>query len=85
MTREGGPSPFAELPTSGILPPMSHRFAIRPDARGFSVYDASTGETVVFANSPQQGLTRQDADHTAAMLNQRQGAEATPYIQKPDR
>lgn len=57
---------------------MSQRYAIRPDARGFSVYDVSTGETVVFANAPQQGLSREDAEHTAAMLNQRTMPEVTP-------
>jgi hypothetical protein len=60
-----------------MLATMSPRFAIRPDAQGFSVYDVSTGETVMFANTPQQGLTREDAEHTAAMLNQRHVTEVT--------
>jgi len=50
---------------------MSERFGIRPDPRGFSVYDLWTGETVVIAMTPQDGLSREDAEHTARMLNQR--------------
>jgi hypothetical protein len=50
---------------------MSERFAVRPDHTGFSVYDLWTGETVVIAMSPQDGLSRQDAEHTAAMFNKR--------------
>lgn len=50
---------------------MADRFSVRPDPSGFSVYDQWTGDTVVLAMTPQDGLSREDADHTAAMLNQR--------------
>jgi len=53
---------------------MSDRFAVRPDPAGFSVYDLWTGETVVIAMTPQDGLSSEDAEHTAAMLNRRAGA-----------
>jgi hypothetical protein len=49
---------------------MENRFIVRPDPMGFSVYDLSTGETVVIAMSRQSGLSREDAEHTAAMFNQ---------------
>jgi hypothetical protein len=50
---------------------MTDQYAVRPDPKGFSVYDVWTGETVVLAMTPQEGLSRQDAEHTAVMLNQR--------------
>lgn len=50
---------------------MSERYAVRPDAQGFSVYDLWTGETVVIAMARQDALSREDAEHTAAMLNKR--------------
>lgn len=50
---------------------MDHRFAIRPDPEGFSVYDVWTGQTVVIAMAPQDSLSRLDAEHTAQMLNKR--------------
>jgi hypothetical protein len=59
---------------------MTDRFSIRPDATGFSVYDLWTGETVIIAMTPQDGLSREDADHTAALMNRRarQGERAIP-------
>lgn len=53
---------------------MSERFQVRADPRGFSVYDQWTGETVVIAMTPQDGLSEEDAVHTAAMLNRRAAA-----------
>lgn len=50
---------------------MSERFVTRPDPTGFSVCDIWTGETVVIAMTPQDGLSREDAEHTAAMFNKR--------------
>jgi hypothetical protein len=50
---------------------MTDQFSVRPDPNGFSVYDVWTGETVVLAMTPLDGLSREDAEHTAAMLNQR--------------
>lgn len=50
---------------------MENRFATRPDPEGVSVYDVWTGQTVVIAMAPQDGLSREDADQTAEMLNRR--------------
>jgi hypothetical protein len=50
---------------------MTDQYSVRPDPNGFSVYDVWTGETVILAMTPQDGLSREDAEHTAAMLNPR--------------
>jgi hypothetical protein len=47
------------------------RYTTRPDRDGFSVYDAWTGVTAVIAMTPQSGLSLEDAEHTATLLNQR--------------
>lgn len=51
--------------------PMTDRFQVRPDRAGFSVYDVWTGEAAIIAMTPQTGLSREDADHTAELLNAR--------------
>jgi hypothetical protein len=50
---------------------MSERYAVRPDPKGFSVFDSMTGETVAIAMTAQGGLSEEDARHTADMLNRR--------------
>lgn len=50
---------------------MTDRYLVRPDREGFSVYDVWTGEAAVIAMTPQTGLSREDADHTAILLNTR--------------
>lgn len=50
---------------------MTERYAVRPDPSGFSVFDVWTGETAVIAMTPQDGLSLEDAEHTAALLNRR--------------
>lgn len=47
------------------------RFAIRRDSEGWSVFEIFTGETAVIALTPQTGLSEEDAQHTAALLNKR--------------
>lgn len=47
------------------------RYTTRPDRDGFSVYDAWTGEVAVIAMTPQSGLSLEDAEHTANLLNRR--------------
>jgi hypothetical protein len=47
------------------------RYTTRPDREGFSVYDAWMGEVAVIAMTPQSGLSREDAEHTAELLNRR--------------
>lgn len=50
-----------------------NRYTTRPDRDGFSIYDVWTGEIAVIAMTPQSGLSREDAAHTAALLNGRSG------------
>lgn len=56
---------------------MQNRFAVRPDPSGFSVFDLTTGETLVIAAARQSGLSLQDAEHTAAVFNQ------APFVTAP--
>lgn len=51
---------------------MSARYIVRPDSRGFSVSDLTTGEPVVIAQMPQTGLSKEDAEHMAGLLNARE-------------
>lgn len=60
---------------------MSERFVIRPDREGFSVYDIWTGEVAAIAMTPQDGLSRIDAEHTAALLNRRAAAGDRKVLQ----
>lgn len=62
---------------------MTERFSVRPDPAGFSVIDLGTGETLVIAMALQQGLSEQDAQHTARMLNQRHEQDAGPLPAAP--
>lgn len=48
---------------------MEPRFVIRPDREGYSVRDLWTGQLAVLAGTPQAGLSQQDAEHTAQLLN----------------
>jgi hypothetical protein len=47
------------------------RFVIRPGATGFRVVDVWTGDTVVIAMTPQDGMSEEDARHMTKMLNGR--------------
>lgn len=47
------------------------RFAVRPDSVGFTVYEVWTGQPMVLAMDPQTGLSEQDAQHTADLMNRR--------------
>ncbi|MEW5687708.1 MAG: hypothetical protein AB1942_22565 [Pseudomonadota bacterium] len=48
---------------------MIERYVIRPDSRGFSVIELATGAPAVIAMAPQRGLTQEDANHLAGLLN----------------
>lgn len=48
---------------------MPERYVIRPDREGYTVSDIWTGEAAVIAMVPQTGLSREDAEHTAGLLN----------------
>jgi hypothetical protein len=50
---------------------MTERYVIRPDREGYSVCDLWTGEPAVIAMTPQTGLSQEDAEHTAGLLNRR--------------
>jgi hypothetical protein len=47
------------------------RFAIRRDSTGWSIFEIFTGEVAVIALTPQTGLSEDDAQHTAELLNRR--------------
>jgi hypothetical protein len=47
------------------------RFAIRPDGKGWTVFEMWTGEPVILAQDRQVGLSEPDAQHTAGLLNER--------------
>lgn len=48
---------------------MTNRYLVRPDAQGFTVFDLERAEPALIASQPQIGLSRDDADHTADLLN----------------
>lgn len=50
---------------------MNGHFAIRPDPVGFTIFDIWTGEVAVIAMTAQTGLSREDAERTAELLNRR--------------
>jgi hypothetical protein len=49
----------------------TNRFALRPDRRGWTVYEVWTSEPAVIAPVPQTGLSELDAQPTADLLNRR--------------
>ncbi len=50
---------------------MTEPFVIRPDPKGFSVYEVWTGHVAVIAMTPWSGLSREDVEHAAEILNRR--------------
>ncbi len=48
---------------------MFDRYVIRPDSHGFSVIEVATGAAAVIAMAPQRGLSQEDAEHLAGLLN----------------
>ncbi len=49
----------------------TQRFALRRDRTDWTVYEVWTGEPAVIAMVPQTGLSQEDAQHTADLLNRR--------------
>lgn len=47
------------------------RYSIRRDRAGWTVYEVWTGQPAVIALVPQSGLSEEDAQHTAALLDRR--------------
>jgi hypothetical protein len=47
------------------------RYNVRPDAKGWTVFEAWSGEPVVLAQARQVGLSEVDAKHTADLMNRR--------------
>jgi hypothetical protein len=52
-----------------MMPTMETRYVIRPDGQGYTVRDLWTGEPAHLAGAPQVGLSQDDAEHTAELLN----------------
>lgn len=59
---------------------MSERFVVRPDTRGFSVFDLALGQVAEIAKIPQQALSTEDAQHLAQLLNQQPPAPVTESL-----
>jgi len=57
---------------------MEPRFVIHPDPAGYSIRDLLTGEPAILGAMPQKGLSKEDAEHTAALLNR-----AGPEVARP--
>jgi len=51
------------------MPAMDARYVIRPDDQGYTVRDLWSGEPARLAGRPQVGLSQDDAEHTAELLN----------------
>lgn len=49
----------------------TERFRAEPDPDGFSVMDVLTGQPAAFANRTQTGISEEDADAIAEVLNRR--------------
>lgn len=45
------------------------RFAMRADAKGFTVFEIWTGKPATVASEPQTGLSEEDARHILDVLN----------------
>ena len=45
------------------------RYAVRPDAKGFTTFVIFTGEAAVIGGVAQVGLSEDDANHMAKVLN----------------
>lgn len=59
---------------------MSERFVVRPDTKGFSVFDLALGQVAEIAKIPQQALSTEDAEHLAHLLNQQPSAAAAEQL-----
>ena len=60
---------------------MAESFVVRPDRDTYSVYEVWTGEVAVIAMTPQGGLSREDAEDTADLLNRRSAAGDRTVVQ----
>lgn len=60
---------------------MLDRFVIRPASDGFRVIDIWMGEPAHIAMIPQTGLSKEDAEHTAGLLNRRAKAGDRTVLQ----
>jgi len=53
---------------------MEERYTLRPDPAGFTILDLTTGRPAQIATLPQTGLSRDDAEYTVTLFNQRNAA-----------
>ncbi len=49
----------------------TRRYGVRADGKGWTVFEAWSGEPVVLAQAQQVGLSEVDAQHTAELMNRR--------------
>lgn len=49
----------------------TERFATKRDREGWTVYEVWTGQPAVVAMQPQTGLSEDDANHMAKLMNRR--------------
>jgi hypothetical protein len=57
------------------------RYDIRPDAKGWTVFDVWTGKPVVIASRRQEWLTLKEADTLAIHLSRRASAQVREILQ----
>ena len=51
---------------------MSERFAVRPNAEGFSAFDLASGQVAEIASISERALPTRDAEHIADLLNRQE-------------
>ncbi len=49
----------------------TERFTTKRDGKGWTVYEVWTGQPAVVAMKPQTGLSEDDANHIANLMNRR--------------
>lgn len=60
---------------------MFARYDIRPDAKGWTVFDVWTGKPVVIGSRRQQGLSLAEADALAVHLSRRASDRVREILQ----
>lgn len=69
-----------------MMKTMESRYVIRPEGQGYTVRDLWSGEPARLAGALQVRLSRDDAEHTAELLNRTTAdtgeAQPTPSAQR---
>lgn len=71
---------LAEERSVSMMAAMETRYVIRPDGRGYTVRDLWSGEPARLAGSPQVGLSQDDAEHTANLLNRISAEDGAEHL-----